>query len=132
MWEQVWNTGNLAALDEMVAPEATLYVPGNPQPMDRESWKGFYAPFYAAFPGLRLTIDDLIAEEDKVVVRFTFQGTHQGELMGIPPTGKDVRAGGITIVRIAGGKMVEHWEEFDMLGILQQLGVVPPPGQGGG
>ena len=75
-------------------------------------------------------IEDVIAEGDKVAVRFTFRGTHQGELMGIPPTGKQVTISGMDINRIAGGKIAERWAVFDMLGMLQQLGVMPAPEQG--
>jgi len=83
----------------------------------------------AAFPRYELIAEDMIAEGDKVVVRATVRGTHRGELMGIPPTGKEVSAGGILIYRITGAKIVEHWMQFDDLGTLQQLGAIPTPGQ---
>ena len=73
----------------------------------------------------------MIAEGDKVASRITAHGTHKGEFMGIPPTGKHTMQTGIDIVRIAGGKVVERWGEFDQLGLMQQLGVIPPPGAGG-
>jgi len=76
-----------------------------------------------------VTLDDLIAEGDKVAVRMTMRATHKGALMDIQATGKQVTMTGIEIMRFAGGKMVEHWEEFDQLGMLQQLGVIPAPGQ---
>jgi predicted ester cyclase len=72
----------------------------------------------------------MIAEEDKVASRVSLSATHQGEFQGIPPTGKQVMQTGIDLLRIAGGKVVERWGEFDNLGLLQQLGVLPPPGQG--
>ena len=85
--------------------------------------------YLAAFPNLHFTFEDLIAEGDKVVVRETMSGTQQGELMGIPPTGKQFSVTGIEIYRFEGGKIVEHWLESDMLGLLQQLGALPSPAQ---
>ena len=84
--------------------------------------------FKAAFPDMHLHIEDEIAEGDKITIRFTGHGTHRGELMGIPATGKEVNFAGISIARIAGGKIMERWEEFDMMGMMVQLGVVPAPG----
>ena len=82
----------------------------------------------SAFPDMQATIEDMIAEGDKVAVRYTGTGTHKGELMGIPATGKQIAVTGIEIIRIAGGKMVERWEAFDNLSFMQQLGVIPPMG----
>ena len=79
----------------------------------------------AAFADLRVTIEDLVAEGDKVVKRFTLRGTHTGAFEGLPPTGKQIMLDGITIVRLADGKIQEIWEAYDMLGVLQQLGVIP-------
>ena len=85
--------------------------------------------FYAAFPDLRGTIEDMVAEGDKVASRLRWRGTHQAELMGIPPTGKQGDFTRIAIHRIEGGKVVEGWVNFDAMGMMQQLGVVPSPGQ---
>lgn len=85
--------------------------------------------FRTAFPDLYGTIEDLIAEGDKVVTRITYRGTHQGEFMGIPPTGRPVTMTFTGINRIAGGKIAEGWVNFDALGMMQQLGVIPTPGQ---
>ena len=82
-----------------------------------------------AFPDLHFTVEDLIAEGDKVVARLTASGAQQGVFMGISPTGKRTTVTAIDIIRIAGGKFVEHWLEMDTLGLLHQLGVVPAPGQ---
>jgi predicted ester cyclase len=89
--------------------------------------KEHIAVMEAAFPGYQLRAEDLVAEGDKVAVRVTVTGTHQGEMAGIPPTGKTVSAPGMLIYRIAGGKIVEHWMAFDDLGVMQQLGVIPAP-----
>ncbi len=87
------------------------------------------ASYRTAFPGNQLTVEDYLAEGDTVVSRWTGRGTHKGDLMGIAPTGKQVTVTGISIQRIANGKIVEEWSNYDMLGMLQQLGVVPMPGQ---
>lgn len=83
-------------------------------------------PYRQAFPDLHFTVEDQVAEGDKVVTRFVFHGTHQGSLMGIPPTGKQVHMEGISIYRIADGRMQEAWVQYDILGLLQQLGAFPP------
>src|SRR5207237_10714019 len=87
--------------------------------------------FLAAFPDLRITTDDQLADGDKVASRFTTRGTHLGDLFGIPPTGKPVAYPTLDLVRIAGGKIVERWGLDDQLGVMQQLGVLPAPGQAG-
>ena len=92
-----------------------------------ESLKQHITFFEAAFPGYQLSVDDMVAEADKVAVRSTFTGTHRGELMGVPPTGKQVSIGLLLIYRIADGKIVEHWMQADTLGILQQIGAMPVP-----
>jgi predicted ester cyclase len=84
--------------------------------------------FYSAFPDLNHTIEDTIAERDKVAVRFRLRGTHQGNFMGIPATAKPITVSAIVIMQIAGGKVTELRAEFDQLGMMQQLGVVPQPG----
>ena len=90
-----------------------------------------YDPWFAAFPDAQATIEDLIAEGDKVVTRSTLRGTHRGEFMGIAPTGKHVTFTGIAIFRIEEGKIAEGWNNFDVLGLMQQLGVIPQMAQTG-
>jgi predicted ester cyclase len=82
---------------------------------------------WPGIPDLRVTIEELVAEGDKVAVRRSYEGTHRGELLGIPPTGKQVRIGGISIFRLTEGKIAEHWEQLDRLALMQQLGVIPAP-----
>ena len=86
--------------------------------------------FLSAFPDTQMTVEDELADGDKVATRWTATGTHTGELMGIPPTGKQVTVTGMDINRLVGGKIVEHWGEFDQMGMMQQLGVVPAPEHG--
>ena len=115
--------------DDVLAPNYRFYFPGNPSPLDRQGHHDFSIMFYKAFPDARFTVEDMIAEGDKVVSRYTIRGTNLGPFLGIPPTGKQTTIGGITIFRVAGGQIVEQWSQVDILGRLQQLGVVPRPGQ---
>ena len=126
--EEGFNQGDLDVFNELVAPDFVNHSAPPGVPPTREGWKQLAGMFRAAFPDMHLHIEDEIAEGDRVTTRFTAHGTHQGELMGIPATGKEVNVGGINIARIAGGKIMERWEEFDTMGMMVQLGVVPAPG----
>jgi steroid delta-isomerase-like uncharacterized protein len=126
--EEWFNQGNLALFDELVSPDFVNHSAPPGVPPTREGWKQLATMFKAAFPDMQLHIEDEIAEGDQITIRFTAHGTHRGELMGIPATGKEINIGGISMARIAGGKIMERWEEFDMMGMMQQLGVVPTPG----
>jgi len=128
-FEEVWNKGNLAVVDELNDANVVTHNPPGPPLRGTEAFKQFVLMYRSAFPDVQLTIEDQIAEGDKVVTRWTARGTHQGELMGIPPTGKQATVTGITVGRVANGKFVESWSNFDALGMMQQLGVVPAPGQ---
>jgi predicted ester cyclase len=131
--EEVFNRGNISLIDELFAPDFVEHEELPPGiPAGREAVKHFSTMFRSAFPDLKAAMDDMIAEGDKVVARGTWSGTHKGEFMGIAPTGKSVSFGVIDIVRIAGGKFVEHWGQIDNLGMMQQLGVIPAPGEGEG
>ncbi len=126
------NQGNLDALDELIADtfvEHSPYAQGGAA--GAEGIKQFARMIQSGFPDSQWIIDDLIAEGDKLVMRWTSRGTHQCETFGIPATGRPVVVTGIEIYRVSGGKLAERWSEVDMLGLMQQLGVVPPPGQGG-
>ncbi len=124
--EEVLDKGNLAVIDEIMAPNYVGHVPGFP-PSDREGDKQLIAMFRAAFPDLHFTLEDQIGEGDKVVHRLTARGTHKGEFQGIPPTGKQVTVTGININYFVEGKVVESWGIIDMVGLMQQLGVMPTP-----
>ena len=126
--EELWNTGNLAIADEVYATDFVNHDPGLPDVRDLEAYKGFIAATRTGFPDFSVTIEDVIAEGDKVASQWTARGTHQGELIGIPPTGRQATWTGMTIYRFAGGKIVEAWWSRDMLSFLIQIGVVPPPG----
>ena len=130
-WEKIWNKGDLSIADEHYAPNYILHMPGNPDMHGPAGHSQVVMMYRTAFPDLHFTIEDQIADGDKVVNWVTARGTHQGELMGIPPTGKQMAVTGITIDRVAGGKLVESWATWDFLGLMQQLGVIPAPGEGG-
>lgn len=119
----------LGVLDDVLAPDARIHVPGAGGPMSREDYKRFLASFYRAFPDLQVTMEDEITERDKVIARWTIRGQHQGDFQGLPPTGKPVTLTGIAIWRMVDGKAVEEWVEWDALGLMQQLGAIPAPAQ---
>ena len=117
LFEEVW-VGDVAAADRFYAPGPQL-----------DDLKEFAAALYAAIPDWRVTIDDIVAEDDKVAVRWTGRGTHLGEWQGRPPTGRQVTTTGIDFERFADGKIVQEDGEVDMLGFLRQLGALPGPGE---
>jgi steroid delta-isomerase-like uncharacterized protein len=123
--EEAINQRNMDLLDELFAPEFVDHtaVPG--QAPGVEGLKQFFAMMDAGFPDFRAVIEDVIAEGDKVAVRFTFHGTHQDEFMDIPPTGRRVTMPGIDILRVVDGKVVELWGQEDVLGLMRQLGAMP-------
>lgn len=119
--------GNLDLMDTLLAPNYVNHnFPGGHGP---EGFKQIITMFRTGFPDFQLTIHDMIAEGDRVATRGTWSGTHQGEFMGIPATGKHVTVGYCDIWRLEGGKAAENWVQMDILGLMQQLGVVPTPGQ---
>ncbi len=130
--EEVFNQGNLSVVDELFASDYVLHDPGVPvgelrgPEAFKEQWVSM---FRTAFPDLQMTIEDQVAEGDKVASRYVGRGTHQGELMGISPTNKQVEVTGTITSRFADGKIVEEWNNFDTMGMMQQLGVVSPPEQ---
>jgi len=126
------DRANLDGLDEICADDYSVHFPGVPGPLDRPGTKYLFGAFLAAFPGITHGIEETVAEGDKVATRLTIRGTQRGEFQGIPPTGKDVTITALNIFRIAGGRIVSHWVEYDAIGMLQQLGAMPAPGAAGG
>lgn len=124
--EEVIGRGKFALVDELVSADYVGHS-SNPQTNTREGHKQFFAALRRAFPDLEITVEDQIAEGDKVVTRWTARGTHEGEFMGLPPTGKRAVISGIDIDRVADGKLVECWTKSDDLSLLQQLGAIPAP-----
>jgi steroid delta-isomerase-like uncharacterized protein len=128
--EEILNQKNLDLFDEIFAPDFVQYGAEPNQMSGVEDLKQFFVMMRSGFPDFQVTIEDLFAAEgDKVVLRFTFRGTHQGEFMGVSPTGNQVRMSGIDIFRIADGKIVELWNQEDVLGMMQQMGAIPVTGQ---
>jgi steroid delta-isomerase-like uncharacterized protein len=130
-FEELLSTDNFALADELLSPGFRFYFAGSPDPMGLESYKEFLAARRAAFPDRRFVVEDMIAEGDKVSARFTMRGTHNGDLPGIVPSGKEVTMTGIDMIRLEEGKMVEDRVEVDQLGMMQQLGVIAAPQQAG-
>jgi len=128
--EELFTRGTLDAADEIYAPGYVGHDPSNPEDIrGLEAAKQAAADYRRAFPDLRVTLEDLIAEGDKVVARLRFRGTHRGELDGIAPTGRRVDCSGIVVSRMEGGKIAEDWANFDDLGMMRQLGVLPESGE---
>jgi steroid delta-isomerase-like uncharacterized protein len=124
--EEVFNKGNISTIDELLAPnfvEREVLPPGTPS--GREGIKQMTRMFRGAFPDFNVTIEDMIGEGDKIVARLTWNGTQKGEFMGIPASGKRVSFSVIDIIRVSGGKFVEHWGLMDNTAMMQQLGAVP-------
>ena len=117
----VINAHDPDACPDLIAPGYTSHF-GSMPPLDHEAWKGMAGMFFAAFPDLELTIQDEVAEGDRVAVRWTWTGTHNGDLMGTPPTGKAVSASGMGVYRVVDGQIAEDWVLEDMAGVMQQLG----------
>ena len=130
--EELFNRGNLSIADELFTSNFVYH-----DPVSHEEWRGpesvksYATMLRVAFPDLHQTIEEQIAEGDKVAYRWTARGTHQGEFMGIAPTGKRVEMTGISIARLIDGKIEEIWENYDALGMMQQLGIVPSSEQAG-
>jgi predicted ester cyclase len=124
----VWEQGNVNLLDELLAPEYINHTLATPDlPPGPEGVKEVVSMFHSAMPGLRVVVEDMIAEGDKVATRYALEGTHRGELFGAAPTGKQLSIKSITVERVSEGKIVEHWRNTDEVGMMRQLGVIPPP-----
>lgn len=122
--EEFWNTGNLAAADELIAGDATITLAGIGQ-VNRESLKAFARAQRSAFPDWHSTLEEMVGEEDTVAERWTGRGTHEGTFQGIAPTGRRVMVPGVVFYRIASGKITEFRGQFDGLALMQQLGATP-------
>jgi steroid delta-isomerase-like uncharacterized protein len=128
LMDDVWNKGNLKLLDEILSPDHVEHDPVNPT-RGLDAAKETVKKYRSAFPDCRLTIDEIFSAGDRVVVRYTYNGTHQSTLEGIPPTGRRVTGPGISIHRFAGDRIKETFTNWDALGLMQQLGVVTLPGK---
>ena len=125
--EEVQNQHRLDVMDELFAPNIVNHdiASGLPSPQGVEGVKQFFGMMFAAFPDFHAVVEDQVAEGDKVVTRKTVSGTHQGEFMGIPPTGRRMEISVIDVFRVADSRCTDHWSVVDQLGMMQQLGVIP-------
>ena len=131
-FEEGLNKANADVADELLTPDFVSHFAGMPEPVRGTAhWKHLAAAYFTAFPDMHLTVEHLIAEGDKVVARWTWRGTHAGAFMGMPPTGKQVTVTGSGLYRIVDGRIAVEWVNDDVLGLMQQLGAVPAPGQAG-
>jgi steroid delta-isomerase-like uncharacterized protein len=128
-FEEVWNKGRLDAIDELLAPGAVGFglAETGTEVHGPEQLKPFVSNLRDAFPDLHITIDDMVAEADKVAVRFTVVGTHKGNGLKFPATGRKMNVTGMTIMQVIDGKLKHGWNNWDQLGMMQQLGVPPGP-----
>src|SRR5215211_4851384 len=124
----VFEQGNIDLLDELLAPDYINHTPATPDlPMGPEGVKEVVSMFHSAMPDLKVVIEDMIAEGDKVATRYALEGIHRGELFGVPPTGKHLSIKSMTVERLSEGKIVEHWRVTDELDMMRQLGAIGAP-----
>lgn len=128
--ERIWNEGELSFVDELYADDYVLHDPSLPEEVHGpEGYKSYVRELREAFPDLTVSDDAMITEGDTVAIRYSWRGTHEGEFMGIEPTGKRVEGTGMVFVRFEDGKVREDWIIDDSLGLLRQLGVIESPGE---
>ncbi len=130
-FDALFNEKRVDEADEFYATDYVDHSPLPGQAPGLEGAKQKWRMYMAGIPDLHATVEDIVAEGDRVAVRWTAEGTHRGELLGIPPTGRPARISGISIYRLAEGRIAEQFERWDKLDLMQQLGVLPTPGQTG-
>lgn len=128
-YEQTWidglNRGDVSVADQVFAPDCVIHMSGSPTPdLGLSGFKQMVGGLLAAFPDLRLTIEDFVVAGDKVTTRWSAQGTHTGPLGPVPPTGKRIKVDGLILDRVAGDRVVERWEIWDQMSMMQQLGLL--------
>jgi steroid delta-isomerase-like uncharacterized protein len=127
--EEILDTGDWSSAAELLTDDVVMHHPSAPEPIrGREAVHGFLGVFRTGMPDLRLRVEDVTADGDRVAARWSAHGTHTAEMFGIPPTGREIDIHGISFFRFADGRIAEDWVEENTLGVLQQLGVIPPLG----
>ena len=129
-WFDAILQGNSDAMDRVMAPDYVHHDPQLPPDIQssREAFKQGISGFISAFGDVRITVEEIFSTDDRVAARWTFSGTHQAEFMGAAATGNAVSFNAISTHRISGGKLAESWVNYDALGLMQQLGLIPGPG----
>jgi len=130
IFEDVWNRKNLTAIDDLMSVDYVHHDAGTIAASGIEGYRQFVSSYLNAFPDARFTIDDVFTDGQNEITRWTVSGTHEGELAGIPRTGRRFSVTGISIARLVNGKVAESWNNWDALGLMQQLGVVPAEAKG--
>ena len=126
-FEEVWNKGRVSAIDDLASTQAVIHGLTS-EPIDLTGFKQFHAAYRNAFPDIKLQVDDVVSEGDKIAVRWSGTATHLGDGLGFPPTGNPVRLSGMLILTVDNGKLVEGWNSLDELGLAQQIGAITLPG----
>jgi len=125
-YDEVFNAGELDRVDELLTPDFVDHEEGPPgMPDGIEGVKAFVAMYREAFPDLRATVEEMVEEGDKIAVRTTFTGTHDGDFMGIPASGRTISIQAMDVVRVVDGRAAEHWGVTDVMGLMQQIGAIP-------
>jgi steroid delta-isomerase-like uncharacterized protein len=131
-FDEVFNAQNFDVAEEITAQDAVSHDPTlNDLPSGPEGDRHVVNLYHGAFPDAQITVEDQIAEGDRVVTRWSGRGTHQEEFMGVPPSENRIEIAGMTINRVSGGKIAETWTNYDALGMMQQIGAMPSPAEGG-
>jgi steroid delta-isomerase-like uncharacterized protein len=126
-WIEAFNAQDWAAEAACRTSDYTAHMSGAPVPLDAAGWSGFMGSICAAFPDARIAIEDAVADGDMVASRWTLTATHRGDFQGVPPTGRRVTMRGVDFSRVVDGRIAEHWAQFDLLAVMQQIGALPAP-----
>src|SRR5919199_748502 len=126
-WIQAFNERDWATEAACRTPDFVAHLSGAPAPLDAGGWAAFMGALVAAFPDAQIAVDGAVGERDMVASRWTLTGTHRDHFQGVPPTGRQVTMAGIDFSRVVDGKIAEHWAQFDVMGVLQQIGALPAP-----
>jgi steroid delta-isomerase-like uncharacterized protein len=124
-WIQAFNERDWATEAACRTADYQAHMSGAPAPLDADGWAGFMNVFTIAFPDAKITVDDAVSERDIVASRWTITGTHRGDFQGVPPTGRQITIKGVDFSRVVNGKIAEHWAQFDLAGLMQQIGAIP-------
>lgn len=127
--QKVWTEGDAGFISSNIAEDFVPHFLFSHLPRDRKGFEAYVATFRTAFPDLEVELEDLVVEGDKAAFRWTAYGTHDGPLMGVPPTGESVRFGGLSLFRVESGQLAEGWAQADVMGVMTQIRAIDPPGK---